>query len=316
MKNITELVLKFMEELDFKEKNSAHTVVAYAGDLGQAFYDFLPGTIQGPAINNAEDYSYVIPEDKRTVLDCDLSKKNLEDITRNYLQSLRNLELSSRARKIATLRKFFLYLKSEHLIDEIPKILVTPKSVHKIPHFLSVDEALSVLKQFSASSLSLRDLHSKVLFLLLYGTGLRVSEACELRWEDVNITKRELRIHGKGNKERVISMPILVQMNLASLRSSQKEKYIWGEKPLNTRTAYNYIAQVGRRARLSKPIHPHALRHSYATHLMNDGADLRVIQEMLGHSSLAATERYTHVTMDQLSRTLESFHPLSKKIVS
>lgn len=316
MKNITELVLKFMEELDFKEKNSAHTVVAYAGDLGQAFYEYLPGTIQGPAINNAEDYSFLIPEEERAHKACDLSKKNLEDITRSYLHSLRTLELSSRARKIATLRKFFLYLKSEHLIDEIPKILVTPKSVQKIPHFLSVDEAMAILKLFSSSSLTVRDLHSKVLFLLLYGTGLRVSEACELRWEDVNITKRELRILGKGNKERVISMPVLVQLNLASLRSSQTKKYIWGEKPLNTRTAYNYVTQIGRRARLSKPIHPHALRHSYATHLMNDGADLRVIQEMLGHSSLASTEKYTHVTMDQLARTMESFHPLSKKVGS
>ncbi len=316
MKNITELVLKFMEELDFKEKNSAHTVVAYAGDLGQAFHDFLPGPIQGPAINNAEDYCYLIGEDSRDVLPCDLSKKNLEDITRTYLQSLRHLEISSRARKIATLRKFFLYMKSEHLIDEIPKILVTPKAVQKIPHFLSVDEALAILKLFSSSSLTLRDMHSKVLFLLLYGTGLRVSEACDLRWEDVNITKRELRVLGKGNKERIISMPILVQLNLASLRSSQSKKYVWGDKPLNTRTAYNYIAQIGTRARLNKPIHPHALRHSYATHLMNDGADLRVIQEMLGHASLAATEKYTHVTMDQLSRTLESFHPLAKKLSS
>lgn len=316
MKNITELVLKFMEELDFKEKNSAHTVVAYAGDLGQAFRDFLPGTIQGPAINNAEDYSFLISDEERTVKACDLSKKNLEDITRNYLHSLRDLELSSRARKIAALRKFFLYMKAEHLIDEIPKILVTPKAVQKIPHFLSVDEAMAILKLFSSSSLTLRDLHSKVLFLLLYGTGLRVSEACELRWSDVNIVKRELRIMGKGSKERMISMPVLVQANLASLRSSQSQKYIWGEKPLNTRTAYNYIAQIGQRARLSKPIHPHALRHSYATHLMNDGADLRVIQELLGHSSLTSTEKYTHVTMDQLSRTMESFHPLAKKISS
>lgn len=315
MKNITELVLKFIENLDYKEKTSPNTVIAYAGDLHQVFQDVLPGIIQGPAMNTAGDYCYLINDDF-TPHACPLTKKNLEEITRNYLFSLNGVETSTRARKIATLRKFFGFLKTEKIVDEIPRMLVTPKTVEKIPNFLSIDEAMAVLKTFSASSLAPRDIHSKVLFLLLYGTGLRVSEACELTWEDVNLTKRELRIHGKGNKMRVISMPILVQLNLASLRSTQSKKYIWGDKALNTRTAYNYISQIGRKAGLSKPIHPHALRHSYATHLMNDGADLRVIQEMLGHASLVATEKYTHVSMDQLSRTMENFHPLSRKVGS
>ncbi|MCC6137872.1 MAG: tyrosine-type recombinase/integrase [Bdellovibrionaceae bacterium] len=314
MKNITELVLNFIEKLDFKEKTSPHTVVAYAGDLHQAFASFLPGPVIGPAIDGSADYSFCIKDTLKKPAFCALTVIHLEDITRNYLKSLSALETSSRARTIATMRKFFTFLKQEHIVDEIPKILVTPKAAQKIPHFLSVDEALAVLKLFSTPELSPRELQSKVLFLLLYGTGLRVSEACSLRWQDVNISKRELRILGKGNKQRMISMPVLVQMNLASIRSSQNQTYIWGEQPLNTRTAYNYISQVGKKAGLSKPIHPHALRHSYATHLMNDGADLRVIQEMLGHASLVATEKYTHVSMDQLSRTMESFHPLAKKI--
>lgn len=314
MKNITELVLKFIETLNFKEKTSPHTVVAYAGDLHQAFASFLPGPVIGPAINGSSDYAYHIKENKVPPLSCALTNQNLENIARTYLMSLNDHESSSRARKIATLRKFFSFLKQEKIVDEIPKLLVTPKATHKIPHFLSVDEALSVLKLLSSPELSPRDLQCKILFLLLYGTGLRVSEACSLRWQDVNLSKRELRITGKGNKERLISMPVLVQLNLASVRSSQNQMYVWGKAPLNTRTAYNYIAQIGKKAGLSKPVHPHALRHSYATHLMNGGADLRVIQEMLGHSSLVATEKYTHVSLDQLSRTMESFHPLAKKI--
>ena len=107
-------------------------------------------------------------------------------------------------------------------------------------------------------------------------------------------------------------MPLLTQQHLTQL--SRSNTYIWGESPLNTRTAYNYIKNIGQEAQLHQPIHPHALRHSFATHLLNDGADLRIIQELLGHSSLAATERYTHVSMDQLSRTMENCHPLAKKI--
>lgn len=315
MKNITELILKFMENLDFKEKSSPHTIVAYGGDLQQTFQKYLPGQLHGPAINGAENYVFVSTEDTPKPLPCPLHTKDLEAIVRTYIHSIHSLEPASRARKVATLRKFFSFLKTEKVVDEMPRLLSTPKAVQKLPHFLSVDEAMAILKLFSVHELDTRDLNSKILFLLLYGVGLRVSEACNLEWQHINLTKRELRIKGKGNKERIISMPQLVQLNLASLRNSQSKKYIWGDKPLNTRTAYNYIVLIGKRAQLTKPIHPHALRHSYATHLMNDGADLRVIQELLGHASLVATEKYTHVSMDQLSRTMESFHPLSKKVV-
>jgi integrase/recombinase XerC/integrase/recombinase XerD len=153
----------------------------------------------------------------------------------------------------------------------------------------------------------------QLLFLLLYGAGLRVSEACNLKWESVNITRRELRIHGKGDKTRVISFPTMLQRALAQLRETQSSIYIWGAEPLNVRTAYNYIRLAGQWGGLSKPIHPHALRHSFATHLLNDGADLRIIQEMLGHASLNATEKYTHVSVAKLGETMENFHPLGKK---
>ena len=106
---------------------------------------------------------------------------------------------------------------------------------------------------------------------------------------------------------------LMLQLALAQLRETQQAPYIWGHSPLNVRTAYNYIRLAGHWGGLSKPIHPHALRHSFATHLLNDGADLRIIQEMLGHSSLNATEKYTHVSVAKLGETMENFHPLGKK---
>jgi integrase/recombinase XerC/integrase/recombinase XerD len=195
----------------------------------------------------------------------------------------------------------------------LPKILVAPKVSHKIPHFISVDEVIAILQLFKKADLSIHDRHNQVLFLLLYGCGLRVSEACNLKWKNINLHQRALKVLGKGNKERLISMPILTQSLLISLKEISIADFIWGDKPLHTRTAYNYISKLGQKAKLHKPIHPHALRHSFATHLLNDGADLRIIQELLGHSTLSSTEKYTHVSMDQLSRTMESFHPLAKK---
>ncbi|MCB9072123.1 MAG: tyrosine-type recombinase/integrase [Bdellovibrionaceae bacterium] len=311
MKKITDLILHFIEKLDFKEKSSPHTIVAYATDLQQAYHSLLPGPLVGPAIDDCENYAFTIKVESKPISTID--EKQLVHLTREYLLSISHLESSTRARKVATFRKFFNYLKHQGAVEKIPSLLTTPKVTQKIPHFISVDEALAILHLFRKQKLSEKELKSQTLFLLLYGTGLRVSEACHLCWNSINISKRELRILGKGNKIRVIAMPTLVQCNLAALRQNQTKEYVWGDKPLNTRTAYNYISWLGRCAELDKSIHPHALRHSYATHLMNDGADLRIIQELLGHASLAATEKYTHVSMDQLARTMESFHPLAKK---
>ncbi len=290
MLNFTEIIVKFLETLAYEEKKAPLTLVAYQNDLNQVF---------------AKKAQMNPPELKETVT--------------QFLRSISHLTPATRGRKIATLKKFYQYLKQNKLVDEAHPHLVTPKNPQKLPNFLSVDESIAVLKSFSQTPLDIearcRAERQQILFLLLYGAGLRVSEACNLKWQSVNLSRRELRILGKGNKERAISFPLLLLKKLASLRETQQQIFIWGDKPLNTRTAYNHITACGINAGLDHHIHPHALRHSFATHLLNDGADLRVIQEMLGHSNLSATERYTHVTLDQLSQTLEKFHPLSKKSV-
>lgn len=290
MLNFTEIIVKFLETLAMEEQKAPLTLVAYSNDLKQVF---------------AEKQQLTPSELKLTVT--------------NFLRSISHLSPATRGRKIAALKKFYQYLKHNNLVDEAHPHLVTPKNPQKLPNFLTVDEAIAILKSFETLPLEPeakeRAQRQHILFLLLYGAGLRVSEACNLTWQSVNLSRREMRVVGKGNKERAISFPVLLLKKLASVRETQQQKYIWGDKPLNTRTAYNDITACGLNAGLSHHIHPHALRHSFATHLLNDGADLRVIQEMLGHSNLGATERYTHVTLNQLSQTLEKFHPLSKKTV-
>lgn len=252
-------------------------------------------------LTNSDQIKYILTED-------------LVKMTSSYLKSISGLESSTRSRKIATFRVFFHFLVEEEKISKVPHFLVSPKLAKKIPRFIAVDEVLSILQSFKKRKFTQRDHRLYTLFLLLYGAGLRIHEACRLKWENVDLSKAELRIQGKGSKWRVIAYPSSLQSQLLYMQNTVSGDYVWGEQALNTRTAFNYIRECGKQANLKAPLNPHALRHSFATHLLNDGADLRIIQELLGHQSLAATEKYTHVTLDQLTQTLESFHPLAKKI--
>ncbi len=139
-----------------------------------------------------------------------------------------------------------------------------------------------------------------------------MSEACQLKWTNVDLEKKILRILGKGQKERLVALPDLTITELK--RTNQSEIYVWGSKELNQRTAYSMIRTLGAKANLLRPLHPHALRHSFATHLLSSGANLRTLQELLGHQSLSATEKYTHLSVDQLARTMEKSHPLGNQL--
>lgn len=241
------------------------------------------------------------------------SESELLTAVREAFNRWAGLSLASRNRKAATLKSFFSWAFREGLLEtDLSVHVICPRVPKKLPHFLSVDEVLSVLRSFEEGERPL--LKEKVLFLLMYGGGLRVSEACQLQWNQIQMAQKTLRVIGKGSKERVIALP---KMAMAALNSWQKEnafaKYVFGEEPLNTRTAYEMIRQSGKRAGLLMPLHPHALRHSFATHLLSSGANLRTLQELLGHESLTATEKYTHLGIDQLARTMESLHPLGKK---
>ena len=148
-----------------------------------------------------------------------------------------------------------------------------------------------------------------ILVLLLYGGGLRVSEACYLRWEQIDFTNKTLLIKGKGGQERLSVLPNRVVKKLKN--HQQKKGFVFHN--LSPRKAYDRIQYWGIKAKLNKPLSPHVLRHSFATHLLTSGSDLRSIQELLGHQSLAATQKYTHLELSHLAHVLKSKHPLHKK---
>ena len=211
---------------------------------------------------------------------------------------------SSRNRKTAALRGWLRWLfDQKYLAADVSLRVVAPKVPPKLPHFISVDEALAVVRAQA-------DPVVHALVLLLYGGGLRTSEARGLRWADVRVRERSVRVLGKGNVERLVTVPRLTMAALQQLPRTG-DFVLGGDQPLAARVAYEMVRTAGARAGLLKPLHPHALRHSYATHLLTSGADLRVLQELLGHKSLAATQKYTHLSLDHLARSLEKHHPLS-----
>lgn len=290
---LQENIAKYMKYMEYIRSSSPLTLRHYLLDLRQAF---------SPT-----------PEDPRLEsLPKSLTEAQVLTTARGAFNGpWSRLSLASRNRKAATLKSFFGWAFDNQLLEkDLATQITCPKVPRKLPHFLSVDEILSVLKTFKRADAD--ELREEVLFLLLYGGGLRVSEACGLKWSDIQLTQRVLRVRGKGNKERVVVLPRLCQQALESLKKITDGDYVFGEVPLPTRRAYNIIHQRGIQADLIQSLHPHALRHSFATHLLSSGANLRTLQEMLGHESLQATEKYTHLGMDQLARTMETMHPLGK----
>lgn len=304
---LTKQIHNFLKYLENIESCSPLTIKAYTLDLNQAFFQkatFKRHTRENNNLINLADVKA-------------LSFNNGEDLwltCRDSLSQWGKLSPASRNRKIATLKSFFNWLYSERLIDKnYADQLVCPKVPKKIPHFISVDEVISVL-QFLNTSSDEDAQTQKALFNLLYGGGMRISEACNLRWQNVQLDQRKILVIGKGNKERLIIIPETCNDVLKAFHARNKNmEFVFGEKPLSTRKGYELIRTLGRKVGLMNPLHPHSLRHSFATHMLASGTNLRTLQSMLGHDSLTATEKYTHLNIDTLARIVEVKHPLSKK---
>ena len=296
--NLSELIHKYLKYMENIQSCSPLTIKAYTTDLKQTYVDIKTNKFLS---------NYMTDEE-------------LWLITRPALNNWGRLSMASRNRKIATIKSFFNWLYQENLIERnFSDLLICPKVPKKIPDFLSVDEITSVIKTYSNRQLSYKELREKILFVLLYGGGLRISEACGLKWKDIDFTYRKLLIFGKGSKERILILPEFCIQNLKKLKSeneihyNEKTEFVFGSQKLNPRTGYQMISDAGAKAGLMNKIHPHSLRHSFATHLLASGANLRTLQTLLGHESLTATEKYTHLNIDALGRMVEAVHPLSKR---
>lgn len=284
------IYLKYMENI---KSASPHTLRHYAIDLDQIFGN-------SNHVKNINKEGKVFLESFENDL--------IPFVRRAFERTWPALSVASRNRKAATVKSFFSWLFEEKMISKDLSLQITcPKIPKKIPHFISVDEIISIVHFLRSNNEPI----TESLFFLIYGCGLRVSEACHLKWEAISLSHRHIRVLGKGNKERIVIAPRPTIAAVTRLKKMNfSDEYIFGQSPLNPRTAYEHIRTLGKNTGLMKPLHPHALRHSFATHLLSSGANLRTLQEILGHESLQATEKYTHLGIDQLARTLEGFHPL------
>lgn len=241
---------------------------------------------------------------------------------RDYLAFLHDRGATSRtiARKIAALRRFFIWSMKKGVIDANPTDGVhTPKAKGRLPRPLDESTVVTLLTTEDEDAPTWRRVRDRAVLEILYGSGLRVSEVCSLTLLSVNTTQASLRVMGKGSKERLVPLSVpasdaithwLAVRNEVVDESSGNALFLSARgKPLARRDVARLLDEACARAGIAGGTHPHALRHSFATHLMDNGADTRSIQELLGHSDAATTQRYTHVSKERLRLAYSETHP-------
>jgi integrase/recombinase XerC len=302
-----QLIAQFLEHLRYERNVSEHTLRNYAIDLGQ-FLDHLapPDPSTGERrLPEARDIDHITIREWLSALHAAQKKK------------------SSVARKLAALRTFFQFLIREGVVEVNPaKLVSTPRLEKKLPNHLSVEDAVRFIETPDLNTdLGKRD---RAILEMLYGTGVRVSELVKLGLRDVDFKNRTVRVKGKRRKERIVPFgePALhALMNWLTVRGAFLQNAPPEERD-NDAVFLNYqgtritTRSVGRMVdkyiKICAGIHdisPHSLRHSFATHLLDSGADLRDIQELLGHARLSTTQIYTHVSMEKLIEVYDKAHP-------
>lgn len=240
-----------------------------------------------------------------------------------YLVTLyyKKIEKNSIARKISCFKSFERFLKKQGI--DITLDMKRPKLEKKLPVYLHIDEVFYLLDTVANDQLPTKyPLRDKAIFELLYASGMRCSELCNILIKDVNFEEKTIRIFGKGRKERIALFGTKAADRIKEYL--EHERFViptlddplftsTHKKPLNPRSVQRIIQMFQPFLKTNKKLTPHKLRHSFATHLLNQGTDLRVVQELLGHQTLASTEKYTHVNLEELIDVCNTLHPLNSK---
>lgn len=290
-------IQSFLDYLRFEKRYSEHTRLAYETDL-HSFFDFMAhqyGETPLPGITHS--------------------------MVRSWLAELKNGEMSSRSinRKISSLRSFFKYQMRQGRMESSPMgQVIAPKTAKRLPVFVKEEETRDLLDALQVATEDWKTLNARMLILLFYSTGMRLSELINLRERQVDKARKQVKVLGKGNKERVIPLHPDLLSDLEEYQRLKRREFATAddyllvtEKGRKMYPKYAYLLvkqQLGQAGTLDKKS-PHVLRHTFATHLMNQGADLNAVKELLGHSSLASTQVYTHNTIEKLKDTYRKAHP-------
>ncbi|MBG9450281.1 recombinase XerC [Cytobacillus firmus] len=295
--NVNVSLKLFIEYLQIEKNYSQYTIEHYQHDISDFFMFMSEQAIS------------------------DLTKVEYQDV-RIYLTNLfeRKMSRKSVARKISSLRSFFKFLLREEIVAENPFALVSiPKAQKKLPEFF-YEEEMKQLFDACESSTPLGQ-RNKALLELLYATGIRVSECSQIRLKDLDMHLSTVLVRGKGSKERYVPFGSFAQDAIDTyINHGRKELLANGIMqenlflnarggPLTARGIRTILDRIIEKSSLTGKIHPHMLRHTFATHLMANGADMRTVQELLGHAFLSSTQVYTHVTNEYLKKTYMAHHP-------
>lgn len=290
-----EFISSFLDFLSVERGLARNTLSAYRDDL-EAYAAFLGckgKTVSGTTRNDIVNFM--------------LSQKD------------KGIGASSIARRLAAIRMFYRFLVRERVLREDPTSLIdSPKLWKKIPDTLSVNEVEALLAQPAVRSA--QGLRDRAILETMYATGMRVSEVAHLKTGDLNLDVGFLRCVGKGNKERVVPLgtkavaavsKYLEKVRPRLVKDKQSDHLFVSRlgRSMSRQSLWKLIKRYAKEARIKKPIKPHILRHSFATHLLEHGADLRSVQEMLGHSNISTTQIYTHVNKDRLKAVHKMYHP-------
>ncbi len=291
-----ELLDAFLNYLSVERGLSRNTIISYKEDI-TTYIGFL----------NAAKISSFSLTTKNNITDFMLHEKD------------KGLSANSVARRLAAIKAFYRFLVRERILKADPSSLIdSPKLWKKIPQILSMNEVDALLSQPNIRDM--QGIRDKAILETLYATGMRVSEAVNLKTDTINLDVGFLRCVGKGNKERIIPigtkainsikryLKISRPHQLKNKDSNSLFLNRFGKK-ISRQSLWKIIKRYAKEARIKKTIKPHMLRHSFATHLLERGADLRSVQEMLGHSNISTTQIYTHINKDRLKSIHKMFHP-------
>lgn len=284
---------EFIDYLRFEKKYSENTISSYKRDLNKT----------------------------NTYIKKDFAKLNKKDI-QNYIQKISKSEnASSVSRCISTLKSFYRFLELNKYTSLNPLTTITnPKTVKKLPKILSEEEIEKLLDINLKTDF---DYRNKAMLELMYSSGLRVSELINLNVNDIDLSNASVRIFGKGSKERIIplndyaidALNNYILNHRRSLFKHGESNYLFLNNHGNKMTRQGFfkiLEKIAQEKGIKSELSPHTLRHSFATHLLKHGADLRSIQELLGHSDISTTQIYTHITSERLQKNYEEFHPHGK----
>lgn len=308
------LIDSFLDYISYEKNYSLNTAGDYRSDLVQVA-EFLTGNVE------EQFRAYYELDCKNDGIEPDILTVTVSDL-RSFLEYCydRKLKKSSIERKIAVIKSFFTYLHRNGIINENPsKKLIYPKKEKRLPKFLYLKE-YEELTNFEINDFF--DLRDKAAISLFYSTGARISEIAGATVKDIDLDTGRLKVSGKGSVERMLFLTdetaslIKKYLRDRDIKFAVKSEFIFVNKfgrGISVKGMYNLVMKRAASAGLSYKLSPHTLRHSFATELLNKGADIRAVQEMLGHRSLSTTQVYTHTTKARLKKVYDLYHPHSGK---